>query len=250
MKGDVYQPPTIILVQTQLAENIGATARAMMNFGLRDLRLVNPLQDWKSKPARSMAAGADALLESATIYTSTEEAIHDIQVVYATTARPRDMTKIVTTPAEACQDLVNYTRNSVKTGLLFGREKCGLTNDDIALVDKVVEIPVNPEFSSLNLSQAVVVMAYQWFQASQAIPETSLRHNPETCPANREELVNFFNRLEAQLDVNGFLAIPGKRDIMVRNIRNMFNRTQLTEQEIRTLHGIVSSLVLYSTDQS
>ena len=237
--------PAIILVQTQLGGNMGSTARAMMNFGLDDFRLVAPMEPPTVPQARSMAAGADALLENAKIFDTLEEAIEDLHVVYATTARPRDMTKEVTTPHLGIKDLAQYSADNVKTGILFGREKSGLTNDDLALVDKVVEIPVNPEFSSLNLSQAVIVMAYEWYQATQTPPSPTLRFN-DTTLASKEELVNFYLRLEKELDENGFLAIPGKRDTMVRNIRNMFNRSNLTDQEVKTLHGIVTSLILYS----
>lgn len=238
--------PSIILAQTQLAANIGSTARAMLNFGLTDLRLVAPLEDPLSQPARSMAAGADALLETAKIYPSLKEAIEDLRIVYATTARPRDITKFVTTPEAGCKELVEYARNNIRTGILFGREKSGLTNEDLSWVEKIIEIPVNPEFSSLNLSQAVIVIAYELYQAFHAAPMPVLRHN-DSYPAKRADLINFFERLEKELDDNGFLSVPGKRDIMVRNIRNIFNRTELTDQELRTLHGIVSSLISYSS---
>ena len=240
--------PAIILVKTQLAGNIGSAARAMLNFSLTDLRLVEPQQDWKSQPARSMAAGADVLLENARIYPSLEAATADLQVVYATTVRPRDMTKYVTTPKQATEEVHNYSTQNIHTGVVFGPEKSGLCNDDVALADKVIEIPVNTDFSSLNLSQAVLVMAYEWFQAIQTPPKTYLRFG-DTRLATRDELNNFFKRLESALDANGFLDIPGKRDIMVRNIRNMFTRSELTEQEVRTLHGIISSLIIYSSSE-
>lgn len=239
--------PAIILVKTQLAQNIGATARAMLNFGLTDLRLVTPQEDHLSQSARSMAVGGDALLEAAQIYDTPEAAVQDLQVVFATTARPRDMTKTVTSPRLAMQEFHQLIQQGVRCGIFFGREKSGLKNHEIALCEKVIEIPVNPSFSSLNLSQAVIVLAYEWFQAhlsgglqKEKIKKGDARH------ASKGELISFFERLEGELDANGFLRVPEKRDVMVRNIRNMFLRTHLTVQEVRTLHGILSSLLLYS----
>lgn len=241
----ISSAPCIILVQPQLAENIGSVARAMLNFGITELRLVDPFQSPVSPEARRTAAGAHCVLENAHLYKTLEDALKDLQTVYATTARPRDMTKIVLSPGEACEDLVNLENQGIKTGILFGREKSGLTNDHLSYVGKVIEIPVNPQFGSLNLAQAVVVLAYEWRKTRENHPSSTLRISQDVAPARQEDLLHFFTRLESALDHTGFLSVPGKRPIMVRNIRNIFNRCHLTDQEVRTLQGILSSLLAY-----
>ncbi|MEQ9110278.1 MAG: RNA methyltransferase [Rhodospirillaceae bacterium] len=233
--------PAIILVQPQLAENIGMSARAMYNCGLTDMRLVAPKQDWLSEKARGASSGAAIVLENAKRYDTTEEAIADLEFIAATTARPRDMIKTVWTPNHAAGELSKRAAGGNSIGILFGREKSGLTNHDIGLADVIIEAPLNPSYSSLNLAQAVLVVGYEWFQATQHSEAETLPYGI-TRPATKDELNLFFEHLEYELDTCGFLHVIEKRPSMVLNIRAMFQRAGLTEQEVKTLHGIVTEL--------
>jgi tRNA/rRNA methyltransferase len=233
--------PAIILVEPQLGENIGTAARAMLNCGLTDLRLVKPRDGWPSEKARSAASGADKVIDGARLYETTSEAIADLSRVYATTARQRGMVKRVVTPRRAAGEMRKAAAGGQKIGILFGRERTGLENDDIALADAVIAVPLNPGFASLNLAQAVLLVGYEWFQAADKTPANQLVVN-ETRPATKAELLNFFQQLEKRLVESGFLRNVEKRPSMVRNIRNLFQRAGLTHQEVRTLHGIVSDL--------
>jgi tRNA/rRNA methyltransferase len=238
----VVQPgPVVILVEPQLGENIGTAARAMLNCGLTDLRLVKPRDGWPSEKARSAASGADKVIDGARLYEGTAAAIADLTRVYATTARQRGMIKRVVTPRRAAKEMRRAASAGRKVGILFGRERTGLENDDIALADAVIAVPLNPAFASLNLAQAVLLVGYEWFQAADETPPSQLIVN-ETRPATKAELLNFFVQLEKHLVDSGFLRNVQKRPSMVRNIRNLFQRAGLTHQEVRTLHGIVSDL--------
>jgi tRNA/rRNA methyltransferase len=234
--------PAIILVEPQLAENIGTTARAMLNFGLTDLRLVNPKPDWPSDRAKATASGADRVLDGARVFRSLGEAIADLQVVYATSNRPRDLVKRVVTPRHAAGELRAHVAADVRPGILFGPERTGLVNDDLALADAVISAPVNPSFGSLNLAQAVLLIGYEWFQAADATAAEAL-HNGDSPVADRTHLMSFLNRLEFELDDSGFLRVPHMRPAMIRNIRAIFSRMAMTDQEVRTLHGILTELV-------
>lgn len=233
--------PAVILVEPQLGENIGAAARAMLNCGLTELRLVSPRDGWPNEKARANASGADQVIDGATLFDTTEAAIADLTRVYATTARPRDMVKVVETPRFAAREMRARIAAGERIGLLFGRERTGLVNDDIALADAVISVPLNPAFMSLNLGQAVLLVGYEWFQSADDTPERQLITNA-TRPAEKAELLNFFAHLERELDASGFLRNIEKRPSMVRNIRCLFDRAELTEQEIQTLHGIVKEL--------
>ncbi|GAB4239218.1 MAG: RNA methyltransferase [Methyloligellaceae bacterium] len=245
--------PAVILVKPQLGENIGTAARAMANFALHDLRLVAPRDGWPNADAVKAAAGATRVLEEARLFDTVEAAIGDLHFVCATTARPRDMIKPVMTPESAAAEVVSRSSAGQHCGFLFGAEKAGLTNDDIALADVIVSAPVNPEFASLNLAQSVLLVAYEWLKQDGAGglgrktafdgPAREGLQMQQTRPATRVELTGFFEHLERELDASGFLRPPEKRPVMVRNIRNLFHRTGATEQEVRTLRGIVSSLV-------
>lgn len=234
--------PTVILVNPQLAQNIGTAARAMLNCGLSELRLVAPRDGWPNDKAIPAAAGADAILDSAKLYGSTEKAVAGLNYVFATTARERYLAKSVLTPREAAKELRARAASGQKCGLMFGPERMGLVNDDLALADALVRIPLNPGFSSMNLAQSVMILAYEWFQAGDATPAREDRYG-QSQPADKAELLNFFIMLEKELDESGFLRVAEKRPSMVRNIRNMFQRAGLTEQELRTLHGMVACLV-------
>ena len=234
--------PAIILVEPQLGENIGMVARAMLNCGLTELRLVRPRDPWTSDKARAASAGADTLLEDAGIYGSTEEAVADLSHVYATTARSRDMTKRVVTPRQAAAEIRAFAAGD-RAGVLFGKEAKGLKNDDVALAGSLVMVPLNPSFGSLNLAMAVLLVGYEWFQAAESTPASALAIPKDTRPARGDELVGLFEHLESELDRCGFLRVQEKRPIMVRNLRNLLGRARLTEQEVRTLRGVISCLV-------
>ncbi len=232
--------PAIVLVKPQLGENIGTAARAMLNFGLTDLRLVRPRDGWPSEHAVKAASGATQVLDGARVFPSTAEAVADLHHVYATTARRRDMLKATLTPAQFAATIGDLEPGRV--GVLFGPERAGLDNDDVALCEALVEVPVNPAFASLNLAQAVLLVAYECARAGTAEPVPEVPPG-RTRPANREELIGFFEHLESELDASGFLYPVEKRPTMVRNIRNLFQRAGLMEQEVRTLRGVVSALV-------
>ena len=236
--------PCVILAEPQLGENIGTAARAMANFGLCDLRLVNPRDGWPCERARAAASGADWVIDGARLYDTVEEAVSDLSFVYATTARPRDMVKDVATPSEAAENLQARQKIGQKTGLMFGRERWGLNNDEIALCDAIVTIPTNPGFSSLNLAQSVVVLGYAWLMAGE---KAELPPAPEETPAKKEDLIRFFEHLEEALDQRGFLKPPSKKPGMIRNLRNMFQRISLTEQDVRTMRGVIKVLTHYNS---
>jgi len=233
--------PAVILVNPQLGENIGTAARAMLNCGLTDLRLVAPRDAWPNDKAIAAASGADRVLGEAKLYGTTAQAIADLNVVFATTARERYMVKPIATPRAAAQALRAKTAAGLRCGLLFGAERMGLVNDDLALAEMLIRIPLNPGFSSLNLAQAVLLVSYEWFTAVDTTPPHEDRYG-DSPPADKEKLLNFFLMLEHELDECGFLRVPDKRPSMVRNIRNMFQRSGLSEQELRTLHGMVACL--------
>jgi len=233
--------PVVILIQPQLAENVGTTARAMYNCGLFDLRLVNPKQDWLSQRAIAASSGASEVLKAARRFESTEDAIADLEFIAATTARPRDNVKTVWSPYHAGGELVSRMASDVSCGILFGREKSGLTNHDVGLADVIIKAPLNPAYSSLNLAQAVLVIGYEWFQATQSAEPVTVPYG-DTRPAKKEELQLLFDHLEHELDDCGFLRLEDKRPSMVLAIRAMLQRAVLTEHEVRTLHGIVTEL--------
>ena len=242
-KGDVAPTPAIIMVDPQMAENIGTTARAMLNCGLTDLRLVRPRQGWPHEKAVASASGADSVLEGARMFDTTAEAIADLHYVLAATARGRDMNKTILTPRAAGEKTRTLGCSGEACGVLFGRERSGLVNDDVALADAVLMAPLNPAYRSLNIAQAVLLFAYEWFQAgSDSEGEHLVRHGAK--PATKDELLGFFTHLEEELDAGGFLRPPEKRPAMVRNIRNMFQRAGLMDHEVRTLRGIISALTI------
>jgi tRNA/rRNA methyltransferase len=248
MNDDVIKkrPPTIILIEPQLGENIGMVARAMLNCGLTDLRLVAPRDGWPSAEAVATSANAETVIENVRVYQKTKDAIADIDTLYATTARLRDMTKRVVTARQGAKELVQKISSGSRCGLLFGREAKGLKNEDVVLADTILTIPLNPEFTSLNLAQAVFCVAYEWFQAHDQTPAEELNIPKHTKPANKRELIGLFEHFEKSLDDSGFLQISKKRPNMVRNLRNMWQRAQLTEQEIRTLRGVITSIVRFT----
>jgi tRNA/rRNA methyltransferase len=233
--------PIVILVEPQLAENIGACARAMANFGLSRLRLVAPKPSWPNDKARMMAAGADRVLDGAEIYNSLDAAVADCAFVVATTARAHDQAKPVVGAAEAAALMAPRVAAGETVGILFGRERNGLENDEVALADRILTLPVNPAFASLNLAQAVVIVGYEWFKAVSegALPFTM----PEkSAPAPKQQLLAFFGSLERELEKVEFFRPPDKRATMQINLRNIFTRMAPTRQDIQTLHGVVVAL--------
>ncbi len=244
--------PIIILVEPQLGENIGQTARAMANFGLDALRLVAPRDGWPSEKALAAASGADDVIAKTTIYPTLAEAIADLHYVAATTARIREMVKPVLSPETAVQHMAGRIASGERCGVLFGRERSGLENDEVALADSLVIAPVNPAFASLNLAQAVLLVAYEWRKITAADslgratsfdgPAREGLHLNKSAPARKSELLAFFQHLESELEAGSFFKTDDKRPSMIRNIRNMFERAALTEQEVRTLRGIIVAL--------
>jgi len=235
--------PAIILINPQLGENIGMAARAMLNNALGDLRLVAPVHGWPNEHAIKPSAGAGVVLDGVQVFDDTKQAVGDLSHVYATTARDRDMTKRVLTARAAAEEMRGVIADGGKPGVLFGREAWGLNNDDVVLADTLVTIPMNPSFASLNLAQAVLLIGYEWFQSGDETEAIDERIPKKTRLANKDELVGMFEHLEAELDDCGFLRPPEKRPTMVQSIRNMFQRANMTEQEVRTFRGIISGLI-------
>jgi tRNA/rRNA methyltransferase len=233
--------PVVILVEPQLGENIGAAARAMANFGLSRLRLVRPRQSWPNDKARMMAAGADRILDGAVLYDSLAAAIADCTFVLATTARAHDQAKPVVGPAEAVALLAPRVASGETVAILFGRERNGLESDEVALADGIVTLPVNPAFASLNLAQAIVIVAYEWFkrQGGETLPFAMPQ---KSAPAPKEQLLAFFASLERELEKVEFFRPPDKRETMQINLRNIFTRMQPTQQDIQTLHGVIMAI--------
>jgi TrmH family RNA methyltransferase len=235
--------PAVILVRPQLADNIGAAARAMANFGLFHMRLVAPRDGWPQENAWRNASGAQRILEELSVHATVAEAVADLHHVFATCPRPRHIVKPLLTPRGAAAELREIFARGLRCGLLFGPERAGLDNEDIAHSDTLIRYPVNPAFTSLNLAQAVIVMAYEWWQACDATPPRQLMTN-ESEVATKAELENFLIHLVDQLDACGFLRNKPKRPGMVRNLRHLFQRGEVTEQELRTLHGVVTELAI------
>jgi len=234
-------PPVVVLVGTQLGENVGTAIRAMANFGLRDLRLVEPREPWPNDRALAAASGAADVIASVTVFASLAEAIADCGAVYATTARPRGMVKPVIGPDEAAARTVAAAAGGVRTAIVFGRERIGLVNDEIALAEAILTLPVDPAFASLNLAQAVLIVGYAWRRtATQAalpfVTEVTSR------PANKAEMIGLFEHVERALEPTGYFRSPDKRASMVRNLRGIFQKAPFTEQEVRTLRGVFSAL--------
>src|SRR4051812_19055192 len=233
--------PCVILVEPQLADNIGAAARAMANFGLTRLRLVKPREGWPAERAYVVASGAHRVLDRAQVYDSVEAAIGDLNYVFATTARAHDQAKPVCDAGEAARIASDKVAAGENVGLMFGRERNGLENDEVALADQIITLTVNPAFASLNLAQAVVIVAYEWFKRASGgqLPFGMPQKSPA---APRQQLLAFFANLERELEKVEFFRPPDKRETMQINLRNIFSRMQPTEQDIQTLSGVIMSI--------
>src|ERR1700759_1250886 len=233
--------PIVILVEPQLGENIGMAARAMGNFALSRLRIVNPRDGWPNIAAQRSAAGSDHILERVELFDTVEQAVADLDLLYATTARAHDQAKPVMAPEAAAREIVGHISGGGGAGILFGRERWGLTNDEVARANRIVTFPVNPGFASLNLAQAVLLMGYEWFKLSTAgelpfaMPERSER-------ASQHQMEAFFENLVRELDRVEFLRPAEKRETMLVNLRNIFFRMEPTRQDMHTLHGVVMAI--------
>jgi len=239
--GLTLDGPAIILVEPQLGENIGMAARAMGNFALSRLRIVNPRDGWPNIAAQRAAAGADHILERAELFETVEAAVADLDLLFATTARAHDQAKPVMSPAQAAGEISGHVGGGGSAGILFGRERAGLTNEEVALANRIITFPVNPGFASLNLAQAVLLMGYEWFKLTTsnalpfAMPERSER-------ASQHQMDAFFANLVRELDKVEFLRPAEKRDTMLVNLRNIFLRMEPTKQDMHTLHGVIMAI--------
>jgi len=235
--------PVFILVNPSLSQNIGSAARAMLNFGFDRMRLVNPNPGWLNDDARALCADADEVLEKAEVFRTLKEAIADCHHTYATTARPRDMIKEVVHPDVAGQEINTYVQETDhQVGVLFGSEKCGLDNDDVALCDKIITVPLNPHFSSINLAQSVLLVAYELFQQSQAKMVQDPLWDNDMTPATKEEVHSLIEHLDQELDKSGYFRVEARSHHMRRTLNNMFSRVRYTSQEIKTLRGVIATL--------
>ena len=244
--------PVVILKEPQLADNVGMVARAMGNFGLDSLRLVNPRDGWPNDKARIAASGANYIIDHAKSFDSLDTAMADLNWVAATTARQRDLRKPVMTPLEAVKEMRRRIATGERCGVLFGRESSGLENADVANVDAVIMIPVNAAFASLNLAQATLIFGYEWLRGHEAATLGRVTKNEQALesglrlghdrPASKAELLQFFEHLEAELERLGFFQSPEKRPKIERRLRTMFTRMAATDQEVRILRGIVATL--------
>jgi tRNA/rRNA methyltransferase len=227
-------------VEPQLAENIGAVARVMANFGLSDLRLVAPRDGWPQERAWASASGANWPLDEAKVFASLAPALADLRLTLATTARPRETTLPVMTPREAAASLQAGVGQGWPVGLLFGGERAGLATHHIALSQGIVTVPVHTRHKSLNLAQAVAICAYEWRCAEDAGPPAAFAD--DTPPADQAAMLGLYEHLESELDAAGFFHPPEKRPSMVRNLRVGLSRARFTDQEARTFHGVVTAL--------
>lgn len=257
IQGDPFagvgETPSILLMEPQLADNIGMVARAMANFGLDELRLINPRDGWPNEKARISASGANYVIDDARAYATLPEAMADCHWIAATTARQRDLRKPVLTPEQAVAEMRRRMALGERCGVLFGRERNGLETSEVADADALVMIPVNTRFASLNLAQAVLILAYEWMRTSEAasLGRVTTYERPisaglqlgNTRVATKDELAGFFDHIEAELDRHGYFNPPEKRPTQSRNLRALFVRAQCTEQEVRTLRGVVAALV-------
>jgi TrmH family RNA methyltransferase len=238
--GDETPPPVIILVRPQLGENIGKAARAMLNFGLTEMRLVSPRDGWPNPSAGPAASGADIVLQNAQVYDSVAAATADCAQVFATTVRKRGVTKPVVTPEQAATE-IHATPG--RSAILFGPERSGLETDDVAVARTIITVPINPEFGSLNLAQAVILVAYEWSKGLTAERELSQPSiNPIMPPAPQEELDGMIGQLDAMLMGAGFFHLPDKMQSTRRTLRTLLTKPGWSSQEIRTLRGVLSSL--------
>jgi tRNA/rRNA methyltransferase len=243
------KPPVAILVEPQMGENIGMVARAMANFGWRRLRIVNPRDGWPNERANATASGGKHVVDAAELFDTLEEALADLSLVFATSARKHDLAKTVVGPENAGKRSVIASADGMRVGYVFGREAWGLTNDEVALCDDILTLPVDPDCASLNIAQAAIICAYEWRR--HALARDGAEHEEDSLPiatperspiADKGAMQGLFDHLEGLLDASGFFRPPEKRAGMIHNLRTLFQRARLNEQEVRTLRGVFSSL--------
>ncbi len=235
----VPTPPVVILVRPQLGENIGKAARAMRNFGLSELRLVAPRDGWPNPAAGPAAAGADDVLAGARLFANLADAVADLELVFATTARRRDLPKPAFDPEETIAQI--RTAAPARAGILFGPERSGLDNDDVALADAIVTIPTDPAFSSLNLAQAVLVLAYEW--GRQLLRPCQRLRQPLRPAAPRAQYLRLFALIEPALAARGYFPSPQRKPVQIRGLRSLFLQARWSEQEVQTLFGVIKTLL-------
>lgn len=240
MSKDTPQP-AFVLIRPQMGENIGAAARAMWNFGLDRMRITSPRDGWPNQKAVAMASGAGRLLDEAVMCETTAEAVADCTYVYATTARPRELTKPVFTPAHAMKDAAQRVANGEKVAILFGPERAGMENDDIAKANAIISVPVNPEFASLNLAQCVLLVGYEWRQATVETVAATVSMDGEW--ATQQEMEKLAEHYEDRMETAGFFFPEHKAPSMKINLRNLWSRMPLTRADIQMLHGIMRQMV-------
>ncbi len=242
MPKSPHVQPAIILVNPQMGENIGASARAMLNCGLTDMRIVNPRDGWPNERAIANGVGAFDKMFPVQMFGTVSDALKEFNYVYATTARPRDMVKPVFTAQSAIEDMRKRHTTKQKTAILFGAERTGLTNEELAQADAIITILLNPEFASLNLAQGVLLCAYEWSKSQYSAPEKFLPTG-DSIPVLHEEFDRYLSRLEDELEKHHFFRNPDLRPTLIRNIRSLYSRAEPTDQEIKTLQGILSALI-------
>ena len=240
MPTDTPQP-SFVLIRPQMGENIGAAARGMWNFGLDRMRVTSPRDGWPNQKAVAMASGAGRLLDEAQLYESTADAVADCTYVYATTARPRGLTKPVLSPEAAMKDAAKRISEGQNVAVMFGPERAGMENADIALANAIISVPVNPEFPSLNLGQCVLLNAYEWRRASEEIEHE--RMDTQTPWAEQHEVEKLVEHYEGALDKAGFFFPEDKAEHMKINFRNLWSRMPLTRHDVQILHGVMRQMV-------
>ena len=234
-------PPVFVLVRPQMGENIGAAARAMLNFGLERMRIVDPRDGWPNPKAVAMASGAGRVLDYAGVFPDVRAALADCDFVFATTARGRELTKPVVTPERAMMMAREMAATGKKVGVMFGPERAGLENDDVAQAQAIVTVPVNPEFFSLNLAQCVLLLGYEWGRQGADVPPEVMEMG-RTDFATGEEVGRLGDHFEERLDAAGFFYPDAKATGMKLSLRNMWSRLGLTRAEVQTFHGMLRQI--------
>ena len=229
--------PVIVLVRPQLGQNIGKAARAMLNFGLIELRLVAPRDGWPNPEAGPAASGADIVLEQAEVFASTQEAIADCSHVFASTVRRRDLVMPVVGPEEMADRIATSPNRSA---ILFGPERSGLETEEVALADAIVTVPINPEFASLNLAQAVILLSYEWSKRADLAQPTAKELEP---PAPHGELEGLIAQINNELDAKGYFHPPSRTEATKNTLRTIFTKTSWSSREVKAVRGIIRSLV-------
>jgi len=234
-------PPVFVLVRPQMGENIGAAARAMLNFGLERMRVVDPRDGWPSPKAVAMASGAGRVLDQAGLFADVPGAIADCDYVFATTARGRELTKPIVTPERAMEQARAMAAAGKRVGVLFGPERAGLENEDVVRANAIVTVPVNPDFPSLNLAQCVLLVGYEWRRQTEAVPP-EVMELARTAFASALEVEKLGDHFEERLEAAGFFYPPGKVEGMKQSLRNMWSRLGLTRAEVQTFHGMLRQI--------